>query len=315
MKKNYSLILLIFIFVKVAIAQDSSMIELKFSGLFQFIIEESKNATNFKIGNTEIGTRVQYNNSLGLRVIYSYFSDKSINLLDGFAYYKPTSYFEVRAGQFKIPFSLEALLPPHKKDFIVDSKTSKIIQTRDIGGGLYYNNRFLETGIALINGSNINKNDNNNFKDFVGRISFKPLENALIGSSIYLGKSRVDSIDLGKKDYDFHIKYKIPFELVFQSEFVIQKFKAQNSNTGYITIGYFLNNIFVIADPIELLLRFENTSIESQDVTKYLTAGINYYFDKFYYIRMQLNYTRSWSNSFNDDLVLFSINFYYDNFN
>jgi len=258
MIKNYTLILLIFCVIEVSFAQDSTKIDLKFSGLFQFIIEDSKNASNFRVGNTEIGTRVQYNNSLGLRVIYSYFSDKSINLLDGFFYYKPSSYFEVRAGQLKIPFSIEALLPPHKKDFIIDSKTSKIIQTRDIGGVLYYDTKFMESGIAVINGSNINKNDNNNFKDFVGKISFKPFENILLGSSIYLGKSRVDSIDIDKKDYNFHLKYKIPFELFFQSELVIQKSKTQDSKAGYITIGYFFNEFLNTTHPIELLLRFEN---------------------------------------------------------
>jgi phosphate-selective porin OprO and OprP len=124
--------------------------------------------------------------------------------LDAYVRFSPFTYFVVTAGQFKIAFSRENLNPAGTLEFVdrpqaveaLSARSTDVIGNqngRDIGvqlsGSLTGQDgaSLLEYAVGVFNGSGINASDNNNAKDFCGRVVLHPLEGLDFGGSYYNG--------------------------------------------------------------------------------------------------------------------------------
>ena len=117
----------------------------------------------------------------------------SPKICDLYFRYKPSAAFNVQLGQFKIPFAIENdIYGPTTVEFIDYSYITTLLARnadrfdgisaggRDIGLQLYggfgeargYN--ILSYNLGIFNGAGINKADNNDAKDVVARLIFKP---------------------------------------------------------------------------------------------------------------------------------------------
>jgi phosphate-selective porin len=122
---------------------------------------------------------------------------KSPLLLDAYLDWKFHSAASVRAGQFKIPFSMESLTSSADLDMINRTQVvSKLApgwdigsNGRDIGISLYGKAAFLDYTIAVFNGAGINKTDGDDKKDWAGRLVIHPASFLTLAVSGYDGKT------------------------------------------------------------------------------------------------------------------------------
>jgi len=86
----------------------------------------------------------------------------------------------LRAGQYKVPFSMEELTSDLFIDTIERSMVNELVPSRDQGvmlqGQLF--NRILGYNLGVFNGSGINASDGNNEKDVAVRLTLAPFRNA-----------------------------------------------------------------------------------------------------------------------------------------
>ncbi len=139
-------------------------------------------------------------------------------LLDAYIAYKPFDGLKIQAGQFTIPFSLEnmtqdRLLETADRSQVVSALVARkgdgsnnLVDSignqngRDLGlqlsGSLFKlggDRHFLDYYFAVLNGAGIDVTDNNEFKDFDGRLVFHPVKALSIGTNYYNGYDRFSS--------------------------------------------------------------------------------------------------------------------------
>ena len=140
--------------------------------------------------------------------IYTEFGGTGVKLVDAWTVYKYGDYLKFSAGQFKIPFSLESLITDSQLEFIDRSQVVEALvgrskdvissasnqQGRDIGVQL--NGSFAKTGdfyifaysFGVFNGAGYDvTTDNNDHKDYGGRLAIHPIKNLVIGADLYKG--------------------------------------------------------------------------------------------------------------------------------
>lgn len=139
--------------------------------------------------------------------------------------WSPKSYFKVKAGQMKVPFSIENLMSRSTVENITGSQTvnnlvggSTDVLGSQHGGGrdvglqfagslLKFNKRDLvDYQIGVFNGNGINNMDNNNSKDFVSWLMFHPIAKLKICTSIYLGEAKYKSKELNESTATNHTR-------------------------------------------------------------------------------------------------------------
>ncbi len=120
---------------------------------------------------------------------------KSIGLVEAYFSYHLGQWAEIRAGQFKIPFSYENLTSASAQDFINRSSVIDTLcpgrdigsQGRDIGAMVMLHNSFFEGAFGLFNGAGINRLDNDDHKDKAFRVTITPWRGLTLGGSWYDG--------------------------------------------------------------------------------------------------------------------------------
>lgn len=132
-----------------------------------------------------------------------------VQIVDAFVQYKPFRQLNIKAGQYKVPFSIENTeYVPLKFEFIEYPMAlrklmgfSEVIggetlsaTGRDMGLTLYggFGKRdgrnWITYDLGVFNGSGINKADNNRSKDVVARLSVYPVEGLTVSGSYYWGE-------------------------------------------------------------------------------------------------------------------------------
>lgn len=91
-----------------------------------------------------------------------------------------------KVGQFKVPTSMETLIPSSQLDFVERAKIIRILSdNRDIGAFFFGDYRNWEWQFGEINGSGQNRPDNDEGKEVFGRLVIKPTQGIQLGSSIH----------------------------------------------------------------------------------------------------------------------------------
>ena len=230
-----------------------------------------------------------------------------------------------RMGQFKHSFSLENPLSPTQLE-LVDVYSQSVLYLagegpdplhgvqygRDMGfmlyGDLFHDHLHYE--LAVMNGQGINRHDGNNKKDLIARLDVRPVSGLRIVASGQKGTGHAvgtaawnpgvkvgddytrDRYSVGA-EYKFGSyapgKYKEARPVSIRTEWLGGKDGDVGSRGGYLTACVPLTSGVDLVASADYYDR--NTSMD-YDQTQ-LTAGLQYWF--FHKCRLQLQYTRTWS--------------------
>jgi hypothetical protein len=231
----------------------------------------------------------------------------------------------VRLGQFKNSFSMENPMSPVQLELVdVCSQAVTCLSGcydplyglhygRDLGMKIYgelFNSHLLYE-LALMNGQGINKKDGNDDKDVIVKLDYRPIKELRIVASAQKGRGhavgtaawnpdihegdnyRRDRVSFGgewKSGKYAPGQYKEGRPVSIRTEYLVGRDGEVNSHGGYLTTA-----IPLIAgiDAVASADYFNrNTSMKYYQTQA--TAGLQYWFYK--NCRLQLQYTRTWSN-------------------
>jgi phosphate-selective porin OprO/OprP len=209
---------------------------------------------------------------------------KTPALLDASVDYEFSKAFQLRAGQFMVPFSLENVTGTSDVDMVNRSQPEEKLvpgrdnsaQGRDVGVSVFGTYSVVDYTVAVLNGAGINKADTNSHKDLAGRVVFRPLEHLAVGGSYYLGKqSATPEAPLVTRD-----KAGLELALVYpraslKAEYFYAKDDVISRNGWYVQGGY-----FVLPAKVQVLLKADavdmNTDLAGDRISRY-TAGVNWF--------------------------------------
>ena len=246
---------------------------------------------------------------------------KGAALLDAFITYNRFGpYLKVSLGQFKSPFGLEQITGCHKLHTINRSQVVNNLSgpIRDLGVMLTGGTDTLSIlgsktknlfgySFAIMNGTGRNVLDNNIKKDFIGRLTFHPMEFITLGASYRFGAhpsaAGLDEDDTRERlGFDVELKYK---------DFLVQGEYTNGSDVGSYTTGggcggdvelhegsidrngFFVQGMYMTPWNIQPIVKFEKYEPNAatdviEDQQSIITYGINYFFND--WTRLQLNY-------------------------
>ena len=220
---------------------------------------------------------------------------KTPTLLDASVDYEFSKAFQLRVGQFMVPFSLENVTGTADVDMINRSQPEEKLspgrdnsaQGRDVGVSAFGTYSVIDYTVAILNGAGINKPDTNSHKDLAGRVVVKPFEHLAVGGSYYLGKqSATADAPLVTRD-----KAGLELALVYpraslKAEYYYAKDDRTTRDGWYVQGGY-----FVLPKQVQVLLKADavdmNRDLAGDRITRY-TAGVNWFIAG--RTKLQLNY-------------------------
>lgn len=218
---------------------------------------------------------------------------KSFKLLDAYFSYKPYDELNLRAGQFKLPFTIENTdYSPTKIEFIdypmaltylvgydeaIGNGDTIKANGRDLGLKLYgtFCDKIIGYDIGVFNGRGLNLADNNKSKDVVARLSIRPVDGLLISGSYMWG-------EYGE---EYFVRERWSFGVCYDKDNWVARAEYIGGKTGedigkigsdgwYVMGGYhFCKDFMVVA-------RYDSYSFVSDrrndTTTSAYTAGINW---------------------------------------
>ncbi len=227
--------------------------------------------------------------------VYTEFA-ATTKLLDAYTAYKLADYLKLTAGQFKIPFSYESLTSDSQLEFIDRSQVIEALagrskdvigqqNGRDIGvqaSGSFakLNNLYLfDYTVGIFNGAGYDvTTDNNNHKDFAGRLGVHPIKNLDFGYSLYRGQGIPvgGTVSQTRNRYGFDGRYVIGAFSV-TAEYAHGTDAAVNKDGWYAQAGYY------IIPQIQLVAKYDTydpNKIKTTDRSNIYTGGVNFVFNK-----------------------------------
>lgn len=238
-----------------------------------------------------------------------------VQIVDAFVQYKPFRQLNVKAGQYKIPFSIENTeYAPLKFEFIdypmalrklmgfneVVGGETLSATGRDMGLTLYggFGKRddhdLVRYDLGIFNGSGINKRDDNRSKDIVARLSIHPVAGLTLSGSYYWGE--YGKAYLKRQRYAVGVCYDRG-PVVVRSEWVGGKTgivatetapaNDLNSDGWYAMVGWRATRSLVPVARYESF--YANSDVRSDTRQTNYTVGLSW--QPLKQLRCQLNYT------------------------
>jgi len=270
-------------------------------------LQESGKNSGFDIRRARLDLKGSITPVFGYRLLADFAG--SPRLIDAYTEIKLADYFTITAGQFKIPFSYENLVPDRELEIIDRSQVVEalVARSKDILGntngrdiGIQAGGKFLkingaplaEYSVAVLNGSGVNVADTaNSSKDLAARLVFTPLKGLYFGGSYYNGWDKVSKPDVAGKS---QVRDRLGFEAGYaiarfsvRGEYIYGKDGKTNRAGWYLSTGY-----FVLPQKLQFLARYDtydpNTSTTNNISTNY-TVGGNFLFNN--WSKLQINYT------------------------
>lgn len=230
-------------------------------------------------------------------------------LIDAYAEINLNRYFLFTIGQAKIPFSLENVTTDSKLDFIdrsqgvealvargkdlVGNQNGRDIGIQAAGTLLKLKDRpVLDYNIAVLNGAGINVLDNNERKDYTGRLIVHPITGLDIAGSYYNGSRFIPaagtvaakSVDRNRYGFDLNYEWN---NLALRGEYINGKDEETERDGYYFTAGYYF-----LQKKLQILGRydfFDTDKSKANNASTWYVIAANYNFSP--NIRLQANYT------------------------
>lgn len=270
----------------------------------------------------------QYNNQTAVnntllkpRVVFLWMEGKLLNdklryfimpelvsgkLYEYYAEWTFTSAFKLKAGQFKVPFTLENPISLVKLESVQNTRTVAALSGmstdvgvnngggRDIGiqasgsfaklGG----HDFVEYAAGVFQGTGINLAENNNVKDFAGTLALQPVRGWRVACGMYAGQAYYSDAN--------HVRNRWTIGTDYTSDRLEARAEYLHGNDGGINRGgaYATATYYVSPKKISTFAKFDHynsdTAVDGKTVNDY-SLGLNYYFAPL--CRIQLNYQYS----------------------
>lgn len=281
--------------------------------------QEAGKPDGLDIRRARLDFRGQINEHWDTRLLIDFAGSPKI--LDAAINYKHRDWLKFSAGQFYIPFSAENTTQDRSLELIDRSQVVNALVARDkdvignqngrdigiqaSGSVVKIKDRFLlDYYVGGFNGSGINVADNNESKDFSGRIVFHPLKNLDIGGSYYNG------FDIWGTPVKEHVRKRMGAEISYTYAFATIKGEYIQGLDGAIEkSGWYAQlSSFVYKKNIQLVARYDtfdpNIAPEKKDdITTNYTFGVNFLFNS--WSKLQINYTNRLEEGtqVNNDLI------------
>ncbi|TAH59273.1 MAG: hypothetical protein EWM52_11055, partial [Methanosarcina mazei] len=242
-----------------------SSLQLKLSGYAQMQAAWKSEANDtFAIRRARLSLGGQVLKTLKFKIQLDF--TRSPALLDAQAEVIPRQEISLRAGQFPVPFSLENITSSSDLLTINRSQTVEKLAPgrdngsagRDIGTAVFGSYSIFDYTFGVFNGSGANKTDNNDRKDFAGRLVVHPLKPLSLACSIYNGRQTISD------NPALLIRNKYGLELTFnyqriglQAEF-IQATDDRIKKEGW----YALATYSIISQKLQLVARLETINLD-----------------------------------------------------
>lgn len=226
----------------------------------------------------------------------------SPKICDLYIRYKPLNELNVQLGQFKLPFALEnELCGPTTFEFIEYSYITTYFSRnngkydgingatgRDIGAQLYggfikrEGYSIINYNVGVYNGAGINTKDNNSSKDFVGRVTVKPIKELSISASYMYSEVKHGGHSYMKAPRWAVGAWYNSRHWVARSEF------AQANFGGNLTNGFYLLGGYHFEQPWSVVARYEfvDDELDILDEQRITLGGV---YKPFKFLRLQLN--------------------------
>jgi len=248
--------------------------------------------------------RISFRGNLASSLDYFFQTEfaKSPKVLDAFINWKATNAFNIKAGEFKFPFSLENPYSAHGLEMIDNSLViAGLSGYEDVSGisangrdiGVDFHGKFIqregysliEYSAGLFNGNGINVSDNNKSKDFSGTVLVNPLKELTLSASHYNGSTSTQGANVQRVRSGGGVRYDNN-KLLVRSEYICGQTGNMNSEGFYAVAGYFVN------PKVQMLLKYDyfqrDISINETRQTNYI-VGVNYFPVKNFHFK--LNYS------------------------
>ncbi len=241
-------------------------------------------------------------------------ASRTPSLLDSYVRLNLSPYAKLTFGQFKVPFSQESL---RFASTLLTVERSQVVNSlvpgrdngsngRDIGVELGGSYNFSETtgvdyAVAVLNGATVDRKDDNNRKDFAGRLAVRPLRGLSLAGDYYKGALGANEVSRARQGAEIAYTYR---PLTLEGEFIWGHDGAVREQ------GWYGLGAWKFSKQWEGVVRVDsydpNRSLPGVSVTSYL-GGVNWYFAPG--LRWQLNYGREDSQNRARNLFLSQIQF------
>jgi hypothetical protein len=263
--------------------------------------DAGEGSNSFDIRRARLGVKGDAASSIDYRIHVEFAGTPKI--LDAYINWRPADVFNIRAGEFKIPFSLENPYIAYALEMIDNSMVISGLSGyndvsgisasgRDIGVNIY--GKFLPAGdyhtfeysAGLFNGNGINVSDNNRSKDFSGTFAINPSKDITVLASHYNGSTGRQGENIQRVRTGGGVRYDDKTLLV-RGEYIYGTTGEMDSEGYYLVAGYFVH------PKVQTLLKYDcfekDVSLKETQQTNYI-IGINYFPVKNFHFK--LNYSR-----------------------
>lgn len=242
------------------------------------------------------------------RIMHEFSSNQ---LLEAYIDYTFSEACRVRLGQFKTAFSIENTLPVGILD-LISYYAQSVLYYNGMGGnplfqgtagrdmGLMVSGDLWEKRIgydlALMQGQGINTKDKNDQKEFVGRLTLRPIPSLALVGSTQLGTANAFAkseynpyVEAGenyhRRQYTLGAELKVP-QVKLRGEYLAGKEGRVKSH------GYYLTGCVPLYKGLEAIVSYDHMNFSTEldaRQTNYV-MGLQYWFAKL--CRLQMQYTR-----------------------
>ena len=242
----------------------------------------------------------------------------SAYLMDAFVTWDKYNWARIAVGSYKQPFGREVQTACNALITIDRAIVSDqlVVPQRDYGISVWGGNvnTRLNYALALMNGSGLNRVDNNNKKDIVGRVTYKVFDFMTIGGSFRYGYPKLNNDDDSRTTYGGEVLFDIN-NLHIQGEYIYDEGAYDpGADTGCgsepLALGEKRDGAYGMIwydtkwnlQPV-FKYEFFDQDLDLKDVpyrySEKMTIGLNYYFNKA--IRLQVNYQANIETVINED--------------
>lgn len=242
----------------------------------------------------------------------------SVYLMDAFVTWDKYQWARISMGSYKQPFGLEVATACHALVTIDRAIVSDqlVVPQRDYGIGVFGGNKFtrLNYAFAVMNGSGLNRLDNNTKKDLIGRVTYRLFDFATIGGSFRYGYPKINDNESSRTTVGGELLLEFN-NLHIQGEYIYDEgaydpgaetgcgseplVLGERRDGAYGMIWYDTKWNF---QPV-FKYEFFDQDLDVKDVpnrySERMTLGINYFFSKA--VRVQLNYQANIETVVNKD--------------
>jgi hypothetical protein len=266
----------------------------------------------FDLRRARLDLRASPTERLELR-LQTELAGSSAKILDAAAAYQLSPGLKITAGQFLIPFSLENVTSNLRLETINRSQVVEALVARggDVIGNHngrdtgvlssgsffeYYGRNLVEYSVGVFNGSGINRADQDEQKDIIGRVVLRVLKDFSVGASIYEGRYIGGNRDRAGVEFAY-----TGDSFSLKGEYILGEDGSKEKEGWYLQAGY-----FIVPSRLQGVLKFDTFDPDKEvngNETGVFTAGANIFFNKWAFLQVNYEDKREEGTKVNNDAL------------